>query len=108
MTTKTKESTDKDSDSYERSVSDNANNYSSAGDSGGSRSNDMSAMQQIAQLVSQGVPVAGGGLKPGKVGKGFGLKWSKTFSKGGNVKAKSASNRADGIAQRGKTRGRIM
>ena len=33
---------------------------------------------------------------------------SETFKRGGKVKASSASRRADGIAQRGKTRGRMM
>jgi hypothetical protein len=32
----------------------------------------------------------------------------KTMKKGGKVKASSASKRADGIAQRGKTRGRMI
>jgi len=33
---------------------------------------------------------------------------SETFKRGGKVKASSASKRADGIAQRGKTRGRMV
>jgi hypothetical protein len=40
------------------------------------------------------------------VGKGYGVRWSKKFDKGGKVG--SASKRADGIAQRGKTRGKMM
>jgi hypothetical protein len=49
------------------------------------------------------VPVAGGMLSPAKVGQGYGARWTKKFSKGG-----SASSRADGIAQRGKTKGRCL
>ena len=46
--------------------------------------------------------------------KGMGEPWSagvnyrKEFKKGGKVKAKTASSRADGIAQRGKTRGKMV
>ena len=49
------------------------------------------------------VPLAGGTLSPARVGKGYGARWSMKFSKGG-----SASSRADGIAQRGKTKGRCL
>jgi hypothetical protein len=49
--------------------------------------------------------LAGGTLSPAKVGKGYGVSWTKKFNKGGNV---SASKRADGIAQRGKTRGKMV
>ena len=52
------------------------------------------------------VPVGGGTLEPAKVGKGYGVRWTKKFNKGG--KASSASKRADGIAQRGKTKGRVL
>lgn len=51
------------------------------------------------------VPLGGGTLEPAKVGKGYGVRWTKKFNKGGNV---SASKRADGIAQRGKTRGKMI
>ena len=51
------------------------------------------------------IPLGGGTLAPAKVGKGNGLSWSKKFNKGGKVG--SASKRADGIAQRGKTKGRM-
>jgi hypothetical protein len=51
------------------------------------------------------LPLAGGTLSPAKVGKGYGVNWSKKFNKGGKV---SASKRADGIAQRGKTRGKMV
>jgi len=40
-------------------------------------------------------------VKPQKIG----LEYRKTFAKGGSV---SASKRADGIAQRGKTKGRMV
>jgi len=52
------------------------------------------------------VPIGGGTLEPAKVGKGYGFKWSKKFDKGGKVG--SASKRADGIAQRGKTKGKYL
>lgn len=52
------------------------------------------------------VPVGGGTLSPAKVGKGYGVQWTKKFNKGGKVS--SASKRADGIAQRGKTKGRCL
>jgi hypothetical protein len=51
------------------------------------------------------IPVGGGKLEPAKVGKGYGVRWSKSFNKGGKVSP--ASKRADGIAQRGKTKGRM-
>jgi hypothetical protein len=51
------------------------------------------------------VPIGGGTLAPAKVGKGYGVSWSKKFNKGGKV---SASKRADGIAQRGKTKGKYI
>jgi hypothetical protein len=52
------------------------------------------------------IPLGGGTLEPAKVGKGYGVRWSKKFDKGGKVG--SASKRADGIAQRGKTKGRYL
>jgi hypothetical protein len=52
------------------------------------------------------VPLGGGTLSPAKVGKGYGVQWTKKFNKGG--KASAASKRADGIAQRGKTKGRYL
>jgi hypothetical protein len=52
------------------------------------------------------IPIGGGTLEPAKVGKGYGVRWSKKFDKGGKVG--SASKRADGIAQRGKTKGRML
>jgi len=52
------------------------------------------------------IPIGGGTLEPAKVGKGYGARWTKTFDKGGKVS--SASKRADGIAQRGKTKGRYL
>lgn len=53
----------------------------------------------------RGVTVDSSGM-PIRSGSGF-LK-SANYKKGGSVKAKSASSRADGIAQRGKTKGRIV
>jgi len=52
------------------------------------------------------IPLGGGKLEPAKVGKGYGVRWSKSFNKGGKVG--SASKRADGIAERGKTKGRVL
>ena len=52
------------------------------------------------------IPIGGGTLEPAKVGKGYGVRWSKKFDKGGKVG--SASKRADGIAQRGKTKGKYI
>ena len=52
------------------------------------------------------MPIGGGTLEPAKVGKGYGVRWSKKFSEGGKVG--SASKRGDGIAQRGKTKGRCL
>jgi hypothetical protein len=51
------------------------------------------------------VDAFGGKISPAKVGRGYGLRFEKKFSKGGKVN--SASSRADGIAQRGKTRGKM-
>ena len=52
------------------------------------------------------VPVAGGTVAPAKIGNTYGAKWTKNFAKGGKVS--SASKRADGIAERGKTKGRYL
>jgi hypothetical protein len=52
------------------------------------------------------VPLAGGNIAPARVGNAPGVSWTKNFSKGGKVS--SASKRADGIAQRGKTKGRYL
>ncbi len=49
------------------------------------------------------VDAFGGKIRPAKIGEGYGFKFEKKFSKGG-----SASKRADGIAQRGKTKGRVL
>ena len=65
-----------------------------------------SIIEQAVKLATQGVPFAGGNIKPEKIGRGYGAKWSMSFAKGGKVS--SASNRADGIAQRGKTKGRYL
>mgnify|MGYP003656313830 CR=1 FL=1 len=65
-----------------------------------------SIIEQAVKLATQGVPFAGGNIKPEKIGSGYGAKWSMKFSKGGKVS--EASKRADGIAQRGKTKGRYL
>lgn len=62
------------------------------------------------------IDFAGGTLSPAKVGKGYGVKWTKQFSGGGKVKQNAAgyakggtaSKRADGCAERGKTRGKMV
>ena len=48
------------------------------------------------------VDALGGKIMPAKVGQGYGFKFEKKFAKGG-----TASSRADGIAKRGKTKGRM-
>jgi hypothetical protein len=58
----------------------------------------------LRDMVS--VPVGGGTLAPAKVGNTYGAKWTKNFAKGGKVS--SASKRADGIAERGRTKGRLL
>jgi hypothetical protein len=52
------------------------------------------------------MPLAGGTLTPAKIGNTYGARWTANFSKGGKVS--SASKRGDGIAQRGKTKGRML
>ena len=60
------------------------------------------------------MPLAGGTVSPAKIGNTYGVRWSANFSKGGKVKDKttpkvsSASKRADGIAERGRTKGRLL
>ena len=65
-----------------------------------------SIIEQAVKLAKEGVPFAGGNITPAKIGRGYGAKWSMNFAKGGKVS--SASKRADGIAQRGKTKGRYL
>ena len=64
-----------------------------------------SALKQFGDFVTRGMPIGGGTLKPGKVGGGYGARWSAKFAAGGKVS--SASKRGDGCAQRGKTRGTL-
>jgi hypothetical protein len=58
--------------------------------------------------------LAGGTVSPAKIGNTYGVRYSAKFKEGGKVKDKSApqvssaSKRADGIAQRGKTKGRYL
>ena len=65
-----------------------------------------SAFRQVSDFATKGMPIGGGTLKPGKVGGGYGARWSMKFAAGGEVS--SASSRGDGIAQRGKTKGRCL
>ena len=58
--------------------------------------------------VGSGRPIYFATDPRGLGGGGKGLKKTPEFRKGGKVKAPSASKRADGIAQRGKTRGRMV
>lgn len=60
------------------------------------------------QPVGSGRPIYFATDPKGLGGGGKGLKKTPEFRKGGKVKAPTASKRADGIAQRGKTRGRIV
>ena len=66
--------------------------------------------KDLRSLLS--IPMAGGSLAPAKIGRGYGVKWSSKFAKGGKIKstpqASIASRRGDGIAQRGKTKGRYL
>lgn len=55
---------------------------------------------------SFGVPVGDGTLTPGRVGGAPGLRYRMQFAKGGSVG--SASKRADGCAQKGKTKGKVV
>ena len=65
-----------------------------------------SIIDKISKIAGEGVPFAGGNIKPAKIGRGYGAKWTMNFDKGGKVS--SVSKRADGIAQRGKTKGRYL
>jgi hypothetical protein len=63
---------------------------------------DKSSKIQAYMDLMAGKPMgADGFIKPQKVG----VEYRRTFAKGGKV---SASSRADGIAQRGKTKGRMV
>ena len=64
-----------------------------------------SMLRQIGDFATQGMPLGGGTLKPGKIGSGYGARWSMKFATGGKVS--SASKRGDGCAQRGKTKGTL-
>ena len=93
------------------SGSSNSGSSDSSG-SGGSASSGPSFVDQAIKAATQGVPFAGGTITPAQVGRGYGAQWSMKFSKGGKVakeeKVSKASKRADGIAQRGKTKGRYL
>jgi hypothetical protein len=52
------------------------------------------------------MPLAGGTVSPAKIGNTYGVRYTANFSKGGKVS--SASKRADGIAERGRTKGRLL
>jgi hypothetical protein len=75
-------------------------------DSRGNFSSGSSLVNRAIKFAKEGVPFAGGNITPAKIGSGYGAKWSMNFSEGGKVS--SASKRADGIAQRGKTKGRYL
>lgn len=61
------------------------------------------------RFVAEGKGVFGGGGGGGGGGGTKSMKYEpKSYKKGGKVKVPSASKRADGIAQRGKTRGRMV
>lgn len=72
-----------------------------------------STRKQLANDVDLEGYLDAGLAKPKGMGvrgdiSGGGVKLTKRFKKGGKVKPKSASSRADGIAQRGKTRGKMV
>jgi len=52
------------------------------------------------------MPLAGGTISPAKIGNTYGVRYTAQFAKGGKIS--SASKRADGIAERGKTKGRFL
>lgn len=55
---------------------------------------------------SFGIRMGDGTLTPGRVGGAPGLRYRMQFAKGGSVG--SASKRADGCAQKGKTKGKVV
>lgn len=59
-----------------------------------------SSLQAYADLMAGKALGQDAFVKPQKIG----IMYRKSFAKGGKVKLSSASSRADGIAQRGKTR----
>jgi hypothetical protein len=63
-----------------------------------------SSIQAYADLMAGKSTGQDAFIKPNKIG----VEYRKSFAKGGKVKASSASRRADGIAQRGKTKGRFV
>jgi hypothetical protein len=72
------------------------------------------ALQRAQQATKASSEAIGGGGKPNVLGPAFNDMRSGAMKKGGKVKAyakggsvSSASSRGDGIAQRGKTRGRM-
>jgi hypothetical protein len=81
-----------------------SNGFEGSGSEGASK--EPSVIEKIQNTVTNGVPFAGGNITPAKVGNGYGAKWTMKFSTGGKVS--QASKRADGIAQRGKTKGRYL
>jgi len=63
-----------------------------------------SSIQAYADLMAGKAAGQDAFVKPQKIG----IEYRKSFAKGGKVKSSSASSRADGIAQRGKTKGRFV
>jgi len=62
----------------------------------------MSDVDNMASSINYGSSNSGASNQP------LGLSSMSTFKKGGSVKASSASKRADGCAQRGRTKGRMV
>jgi len=56
-------------------------------------SNDQSLIAQLGQMISKGVPLSGGYIKPARVGSGYGARWSKQFNEGGMVNADQQKQR---------------
>jgi hypothetical protein len=63
-----------------------------------------SSLQAYADMMAGKPAGQDAFVKPQKIG----VEYRKSFAKGGKVKSSSASSRADGIAQRGKTKGRFV
>jgi hypothetical protein len=67
--------------------------------------NIVSGVKKVDDTLNKGIAKAAGKTEKGILGKYS--KMSKDYKKGGAVKSSSASSRADGIATKGKTRGKI-
>jgi len=51
-----------------------------------SNSDKLASIAQMARIISQGVPLGGGYIKPARFGPGYGFNWTRKFNGGGMVK----------------------